>query len=121
MAMAVGQALSFRSFAVALRSYGVTTAATLRPTAIGIVAAEAVAAGALLLGVDGVRCPGAILALGIAVAWTALAAVALYRRREVENCGCFGKYVSQPLRPSVLVQDALFVGLAIWVVIACLS
>jgi len=62
---------------------------------------------------------GAVLALGVALAWTALAAVALLRRRHVPNCGCFGAHLTQRLRLSVLVQDAGFVGLAAWVVARC--
>lgn len=119
LAMALGQAVSFRSFAVALEGYGVVRQARLRPVAAAVVAAEAVGGTALLLGADWAHWPGAILGLVVAVGWTWVAAVALRRRREVLNCGCFGAYMPQRLRPSVLAQDAVFVGLAGWVVATC--
>lgn len=119
LAMAGGQALSFRSFAVALEGYGVVPRSVLRPIAGAVVVAEAAAGGALLLGAEWAHWPGAILALGVAVGWTVVAVVALRRRREVLNCGCFGAYIPQRLRPSVLVQDAVFVGLAGWVIATC--
>ncbi|MBI2169125.1 MAG: hypothetical protein HYU28_06435 [Actinobacteria bacterium] len=119
LAMATGQGLSFGRFAAALEGYGMVPQALLRPVALGVVAAEAAAGAALLLGADWAHWPGALLALGVAVGWTAVAAVALRRQREVRNCGCFGAYLSQPLRRSVLVQDAAFVGVAAWVIATC--
>ena len=119
LAMAGGQALSFRSFAVALQGYGLIPKQALERVAAAVIVAEMLAGVGLIVGADWVHWPAAVLALGVAVAWTVVAAVALRRQREVRNCGCFGKYLSQPLRPAVLAQDAVFVGLAGWVVATC--
>jgi hypothetical protein len=41
------------------------------------------------------------------VVWAILAAQAFARGLVLDNCGCFGTYLAQPLRWYVLVEDAL--------------
>ncbi|MGH3311400.1 MAG: MauE/DoxX family redox-associated membrane protein [Streptomyces sp.] len=43
----------------------------------------------------------------VALVWAGLAAQAYARGLDVGNCGCFGRYLTQPLRWFVLVEDAL--------------
>jgi hypothetical protein len=53
--------------------------------------------------------------VAVAVVWSLLAAQAFARGLAVGNCGCFGVRLGQPLRWWVLVEDAEFVALAVWV------
>jgi hypothetical protein len=43
----------------------------------------------------------------VSAAWAALAVQAVTRGLTVENCGCFGRYLSQHLGPVTLAEDAL--------------
>lgn len=116
LAMAAGQAASFTRFTGALATYGIPKPYT-AAVAAGFVATEALAGVGLIADDTGVHTSAAALALTVATAWTILAAVALVQHRTVPNCGCFGAYAGQPLRPSVLAQDAVFVALAAWVLV----
>jgi methylamine utilization protein MauE len=53
--------------------------------------------------------PAVIFAL-TSVLWSALAAQAFGRGLALDNCGCFGVYLAQPLRWWVLLQDAALLG-----------
>jgi hypothetical protein len=64
------------------------------------------------------RAGGAAAALAVAVAWSALALSAFVSGRAIENCGCFGVYLAQPLRWWVLLEDVEFVALATGVLLA---
>ncbi len=44
---------------------------------------------------------------GVAVTWAGLAAQAFARGLTVDNCGCFGSFLTQGLGWFVLLQDAL--------------
>jgi|GEM_PF-2610830 len=44
----------------------------------------------------------------IPLLWSTLAFQALIRGIEIDNCGCFGSYLSQPLSASVVYQDLIF-------------
>lgn len=43
----------------------------------------------------------------VSVVWAVLAAQAYLRGLPIENCGCFGRYLTQRLSLFVLAQDAL--------------
>lgn len=74
------------------------------------------AAGVGLFSRDrGRRRRAASIAVAVAVAWSALGVQAFARGLVLDNCGCFGVYAAQPLRWWVLVEDAQFVALAVWV------
>lgn len=60
------------------------------------------------------RRSGSLLALAVAMIWSALAVQAFARGLAVENCGCFGVHLGQSLRWWVLLEDAEFVALAAW-------
>lgn len=114
LAMALGQALVFRGFVEILRDFHVGGANAAWAIGIALFAGEVVTA-VLLLGRTGWRKAGAAFGLLTTVGWTALAVQAFARGLEVDNCGCFGIYLGQPLRWWVLLQDAWFVGIAAWV------
>lgn len=108
LAMAVGQLASEDAFALALRGYGLAGESVL---AYAVPAVELAAGLAVLTR----RRAGGILALGVAAFWTALASQAFARGVELDNCGCFGRYLAQELRWWVLIEDVEFVLLAAWV------
>jgi hypothetical protein len=103
-AMAAGQLGSWEAFTDAVATYDAG------PLAVPLVLAELAGAGGLLLGRRRVGAIAGVLAAGL---WTALAVQALARGLDVPNCGCFGEFLSQPLRWWVLPQDALFLALAL--------
>jgi hypothetical protein len=49
----------------------------------------------------------------VAVAWTALGAQAYLRGLAVDNCGCFGSYLTQRLTWFTLAQDGLLLVYAV--------
>lgn len=108
-AMAVGQLLTRERFEFAMGAYPI---ARPRLAAWPLIAGEATAV--LLLVLPPTRLVGALVALAVAVAWTVLAVRATLERRHVPNCACFGAYMPQRLGWWVLVQDALFIALAVW-------
>ncbi len=111
-AMAVGQALSWRTYVSALASHGVGRAANL--IAFVLFSLEVVVAAGLLLDLNGTRMRVAVLGVAVTGAWGALALQAFVRRRNVPNCACFGRFMRQELRWWVLLEDVAFVGLAVW-------
>ena len=112
-AMAAGQLASFGAFREALDGYGLLE--SVREVAAVVVAAELVAAAGLLASAFAPRWIGraaGLVGLGVATFWTVLAAQAFARGLELDNCGCFGAYLAQPLRWWVLVEDAYMLALA---------
>lgn len=108
VAMAVGQLASLGTFADALRGYGLVGESGL---AYAVPAVELAAGLALLAR----HRAGGILSLSVAAFWTVLASQAFARGVELDNCGCFGRYLAQELRWWVLIEDAEFLALAGWV------
>jgi hypothetical protein len=111
--MATGQLASFDAFRQALDQYDLFANAA---SAAGVVVAvELVAALGLLASAWVSRSIGraaGIAGLGVAGFWSILAAQAFARGLELDNCGCFGAYLAQPLRWWVLFQDAYMLVLA---------
>lgn len=112
-AMALGQASDLKGFETALAGYRVVPGTVLAPAARAVIALEAVAALALLRRWRG----GEALALAAAVAWSAAGVEAFARGLALQNCGCFGTQLQQPLRWWVLLEDAEFLALAGWVLV----
>jgi hypothetical protein len=110
--MALGQALSWKTYISAVGSYGIGRAS--RFVAVLLFAGEAVSAAGLLANPSSLEIPTAFLALGVTSLWGILAAYAFVKRRHVPNCACFGKFMSQELRWWVLLEDVAFVALAAW-------
>jgi hypothetical protein len=111
--MAVGQLASFGEFREALRAYDAL--GNDRAAAIAVLAAGAFAAAGLLLSASIPRRAAQIAGVaGLAVAlfWSVLAVQAFARGLDIENCGCFGAYLAQPLRWWVLLEDAYMLVLA---------
>jgi hypothetical protein len=117
--MAAGQLASLDAFGEALASYDML--GRLVPVAqFGLPALEALAGLGLLLSTRIPPRAARAAALGgllVAFVWSTLAAQAFARGLVVENCGCFGAYLSQSLRWWVLLEDAyqlLLALLAAW-------
>lgn len=83
--------------------------------AMTIVLVEALSGGGLVARREAIRRIGSAGALAVAVGWTILGAQAFARGLPLENCGCFGVHLAQPLRWWILVEDAELVALARWV------
>jgi hypothetical protein len=111
--MATGQLASFDAFRRALGGYAVFGDAAW--PAVVVLVVELAAALGLLASASVPRSIGRAAGLaGLAVAgfWSVLAAQAFARGLELDNCGCFGAYLAQPLRWWVLVEDAYMLVLA---------
>jgi hypothetical protein len=111
--MAAGQLASFDAFREALGGYDVFGDAA--STALVVVAVEVTGALGLLTSAFVPRLiarAAGVAGLGVAGFWSILAAQAFARGLELDNCGCFGAYVAQPLRWWVLLEDAYMLVLA---------
>lgn len=112
-AMSAGQLASFGAFQRALDNYGVFGSG--REVAAVVAAAELAAAAGLLASAfapQPVARAAGLAGLAVAVFWSLLAAQAFARGLELDNCGCFGAYLAQPLRWWVLVEDVYMLVLA---------
>lgn len=115
LAMAGGQLADLGGFVEILGTYRVGGTAVAASIAAILIAGE-VAAGVGLLSRDAARRrKAATMAVPVAVVWTILGVQAFARGIALESCGCFGVYAGQPLRWWVLVEDAEFIALAVWV------
>ena len=111
-AMAAGQALSWKSYVSAVESHGVGFLAPLIASTLFML--EGISSLGLLLDVEDSARRAAPLAVVVTAGWAVLGAQAFVRRRNVPNCACFGRFMRQPLRWWVLLEDAAFVALAAW-------
>lgn len=117
LAMAAGQLADLPRFADVLRDYDIGPAPLTWVVAIGLVVGEATGGALLLGGSNSARASGAVTALAVAIVWSALALSAFARGEAVQNCGCFGVYLAQPLRWWTLLEDVEFVALSAWVLL----
>lgn len=111
--MAAGQLASFGAFREALGRYDISVDAA--PAAAAVIAVELAAAIGLLASASVPRLvagAAGIAGLGIASFWSVLAVQAFARGLELDNCGCFGAYLAQPLRWWVLLEDVYLLVLA---------
>ena len=114
-AMAAGQVSNPAGFVDILVTYRVGGTAAAVLLALAVVGGELAAAIGLVSTSAARRHEAASVALAVAVAWSALGLQAFARGLSLDNCGCFGVHLGQPLRGWVLLQDAEFVALAWWV------
>lgn len=106
-AMAVGQLASFEHMPGILSAYGLVTDAAATVLAAALIAGELVC-GVWFLARPRSKALAAVWAYtGVSVAWSLLAVQAYARGLTVDNCGCFGIYLTQRLSWFVLLQDAL--------------
>lgn len=114
-AMAAGQLSDPGGFADIMSTYGIGGATVASVVAAALVGGELLAAVGLVSKAALTRRRAASLALAVAVAWSLLGTQAFLRGLDLDNCGCFGVHLAQPLRWWVLVQDLEFMALAWWV------
>ena len=115
LAMAAGQVADLTGFVDVLETYELGGRTTAWVLAIPIVMAEIVGGVGLLRGAGLLRRAAPAVALAVAVAWTVLGTQAFARGLALDNCGCFGVHLAQPLRWWILLEDAEFIALAWWV------
>jgi hypothetical protein len=115
LAMAAGQLSDLIGFVDALEAYELGRRTTAWTLAISAVLAEAVSGVGLIRRDGSARRIAPAVAVAVAVGWTILGTQAFVRGLALENCGCFGVHLAQPLRWWVLLEDAEFVALAWWV------
>ncbi len=106
--MGVLQAVSFNDFTTALQDYSVFPGATVELVALAVIAAELAAA---LLLVSNAK-QGAIVTGVVYTFWIVMAFQGLLRGLDVPNCGCFGRFLSQPLTWWVIPQDLYVLAMA---------
>ncbi|MFE1734494.1 MauE/DoxX family redox-associated membrane protein [Streptomyces bacillaris] len=106
-AMALGQSASFDAMPAILTTYGLTSGAASTALAVALISTETVTAVWFLARPRSRATTPVWLYTGVAVVWAVLASQAFARGLVVDNCGCFGTYLPQPLRWYVLVEDAL--------------
>lgn len=108
--MALGQALSWRTYLDAVAAHGLGRASRLVAYALFVL--EVVVGVGLLVDPHSLRTLVAVGAVIVTAMWAVVALQAFARRRSITNCACFGAYFRQPLRWWVLLEDAVFVGSA---------
>ncbi|MEU2911957.1 MauE/DoxX family redox-associated membrane protein [Streptomyces massasporeus] len=106
-AMALGQLASFDAMPAVMTTYGLTSGAVSTALAVALIGAEAVTAVWFLAWPRSRAAAPVWSYTGVAVVWAVLASQAFARGLVLDNCGCFGTYLAQPLRWYVLVEDAL--------------
>lgn len=112
-AMAAFQLVDLRGFVGVLETFQLGGPGVAWTLAVMLLAGELVS-GLWLLVVPRLRpiAPAVVFAL-TSVLWSALAAQAFVRGLALDNCGCFGVYLAQPLRWWVLLQDAALLGYSV--------
>ncbi|CAN5791599.1 hypothetical protein BH24ACT3_BH24ACT3_01340 [soil metagenome] len=113
--MAAGQLADPAGFVDIMATYRIGGRAPAVVVSAALILGELLGGVGLLAGGPTRRRPAAVVALAVALVWSALGAQAFIRQLPLDNCGCFGVYLGQPLRWWVLVQDVEFVALALWV------
>ncbi|MFG2972442.1 MauE/DoxX family redox-associated membrane protein [Streptomyces sp. NPDC048331] len=113
-AMAIGQLASFEHMPGILAAYGLVSGSAATGLAAALIAGE-LTAGVWFLALPRSKALAPVWVYTVvAVVWTALAVQAYARGLAVDNCGCFGLYLTQRLTWFVLLQDAatlLYAGL----------
>jgi hypothetical protein len=117
LAMAAGQLADLPGFVEVLRDYDIGAAPLTWIIAIGLIVGEATGVALLLGGSTSTRASGAAAALAVGIVWSALAFSAFARGEAIENCGCFGAHLAQPLRWWILLVDLEFLALGAWVLL----
>jgi hypothetical protein len=116
LAMAAGQLASWPSMPEILRAYDAAPAALLPWLAAGIIAAELLTAAWFLLRPRSSALTPVWTYTAAALVWTALGVQAYVRGFAVDNCGCFGLYLTQRLSWLTLAQDGLMLLYAVFLI-----
>lgn len=115
LAMAIGQVASFPIFVQILETYQFLPLLSLPLWAGLIITAELLAGIGLLISnlSKQNKLFAATCGVIVAVFWTLLGLQAFLRGLDIQNCGCFGAYLGQPLRWWILLEDVIFVIVAV--------
>lgn len=106
-AMAIGQLASFGHMTGILATYGLVDGVAATALAVALIAGELLAGVWFLARPRSKALAPVWVYTGVSVVWTVLAVQAYARGLAVDNCGCFGIYLTQRLSWFVLLQDAL--------------
>lgn len=112
VAMATGQLASWTQMPDLLGAYRLLPAPALPWLAGGLIVGELVAGVWLLARPRSHALAPVWIYTAVTLVWGALGLQAQLRGLQVDNCGCFGIYLSQRLSWFVLAQDALLLGYA---------
>jgi hypothetical protein len=107
VAMAAGQLASWPAMAGILGAYDAVPPAALLWLAAALIGAELLAGGWLLARPRTATPAPAWVYAAVAAAWMVLGGQAYLRGLVVDNCGCFGSYLTQRLTWFTLAQDGL--------------
>ncbi|NUP39792.1 MAG: hypothetical protein HOY76_22985 [Streptomyces sp.] len=105
-AMAAGQLASFGHMPRILSAYGLVTGSAATVLAAALIAGELVCGIWFLARPRSQALAPVWVYTGVSVVWSVLAVQAYARGLAVDNCGCFGIYLTQRLSWFVLLQDA---------------
>ncbi|NIL43666.1 intracellular growth attenuator family protein [Salinispora arenicola] len=106
-AMGLGQLVSWPAMPDILAAYRIGPAVVLPWLAAVLILAELAGGLWLLTRPRSCALTPVWIYTGVAVTWAGLAVQAFARDLPVDNCGCFGRFLTQRLGWFVLVQDAL--------------
>lgn len=106
-AMGLGQLVSWPAMPDILAAYRIGPAVVLPWMAAVLILAELAGGLWLLTRPRSCALTPVWIYTGVAVTWAGLAVQAFARDLPVDNCGCFGHFLTQRLGWFVLVQDAL--------------
>ncbi|UXY25157.1 MauE/DoxX family redox-associated membrane protein [Streptomyces sp. HUAS TT20] len=106
-AMAAGQIASITVMPTVLGAYGLVHGAVAAALAAALIAGELVCGVWFLTRPRSTASAPVWVYTAVSVVWTVLAVQAYARGLAVDNCGCFGNYLTQRLGWFVLLQDAL--------------
>ncbi|MGP3924614.1 MauE/DoxX family redox-associated membrane protein [Streptomyces sp. 8N616] len=106
-AMAVGQLASFEEMPGILAAYRLVAGGAATALAVVLIIGELICGTWFLTRPRSRAIAPVWVYTAVSLIWSALAVQAYARGLTVENCGCFGVYLSQSLSWIVLVQDAL--------------
>ena len=109
----VGKALDVPGFAAVVATYGVLPQALVLPAAAALTGAELALAAWLASGVR-LRWAG-LAAAAMHAGYAGWAGLALWRGRNLPNCGCFGVFFARPLTAGTLAEDGALVLAALLV------
>lgn len=106
-AMGAGQLASWPALPDIFAAYEIAPAAALPWLAAVLILAELAGGLWLLTRPRSCALTPVWIYTAVAVTWASLAAQAFVRGLTVDNCGCFGRFLTQGLGWLVLLQDAL--------------
>ncbi|MGH3713188.1 MAG: MauE/DoxX family redox-associated membrane protein [Micromonosporaceae bacterium] len=112
LGMAVGQLASWREMPAILGAYDAVPAGAVPWLAGGLVVGELVCGVWFLARPRSSALAPVWVYTAVSVVWAGLGVQAQLRGLAVDNCGCFGVYLTQRLSWFVLLQDALLLGYA---------